>query len=137
MTYKLLILHTNGVITAVLLIPLIASAVQATLIAIDPAKDRAYRTANAGKIVTRRTYEEAVGLFEKRLVVTDPYGNTSHHPADSLLLTITKTLDLPDIVAHAVTGKYLVKNKKLVMNPDWQEPTITITREPSGRESQG
>ena len=127
MTYKLLVLHNNGVITAVLIVQVVHSAVTTVLIAIDPAKDHAYRTANTGKTVTRRAYEEAVGHFEKRLVVTDTYGNSHHHPTDSLLLTITKTLDLPDLLAHAVAGKYLVKNKKLVTNLDWQEPTITIT----------
>ncbi|MCE7980367.1 MAG: hypothetical protein DYG89_04185 [Caldilinea sp. CFX5] len=142
MTYKLLVLHNNGVISAALIIAVIDSTVQTTLVTIDPAKDRAYRTAHDDQTVSRRTYEEAVGIFEKRLIITDAHGNRSVHPADSLLLPITKhaagapgaraggetrTLDLPDILAHAVAGKYVVKNKKLELNPNWQEPTILIT----------
>jgi hypothetical protein len=127
MIYRLLVLHTNGVITAAAIIPVVDSAVQPVLVGIDAAKERAYRTVNAGKTVPRRAYEEAVGRFEKRLVLIDPYGNANHPPADSLLLAITKTLPLPDILAHAVAGKYVVKNKKLVANPDWQEPTLLLT----------
>lgn len=126
MTYKLLVLHTNGVITAVLLLAVLDSAVKSVCVATDPAKDHAYRTANAGKRVTCRAYEEAVGIFAKRLVITDPYGNVNHHPADTLLLGIAKLADLPDILAYAVAGKYQVKDKKLELNPNWQEPTITI-----------
>lgn len=126
MIYKLLVLHTNGVITAALIIGVVHGAVQTVLVGIDPAKEEAYRAANVGNCVSQRAYEEAVGIFEKRLVVVDAYGNRVVHPADSLLLSITKTLDLADLLAYAAAGKYRVKNKKLELNPTWQEPTITI-----------
>lgn len=126
MNEKLLILHTDGVITAAVIIPVIHSAVQMTLVGVDPTKDHAYRTVNAGKNVSWRSYEEAVGIFAKRLVIIDPYGNANQHPADSLLLTIAKTLELPDILAHAAAGKYMVKEKKLERNPAWQEPMLTV-----------
>lgn len=132
---KLLILHEKGAITATLLLTLLDARIAPVLLAIDPAKDAAYRTAHAGQNVPRATYEAAVGLFADRLILTDTHGMQHLHPADTILLAVDDP-NLLDILAQATTGKYRVINDAIVLDMAWQAPTFYVEPLPAKEKSQ-
>lgn len=125
---NLLIQHTNGRITQVTFVTVIANLVAPVTVATNPVHAAAYLAANAGQTVAQSAYEKQTAIQEKRLLILTADGALQSYPATTLLLKSSKfnnTL-LIDLAQHWRTGKYIVADNTLLPASNWQEPTITL-----------